>query len=118
MSLKHPIIKSFPFAINGIKLALKEEPNFKFHLIIGVFVFLLGLFFKLNVTEMALLTLTITVVIVLELINTMLEALVDLVSPDISRQAKIAKDVSAGAVLASAIASIIIGAFLFIPKIF
>ena len=117
MSLKHPIIKSFPFAIEGIKAALKNEPNFRIHTIIAILALALGIYLKLTPIEFSILILTISFVIILELINTTLEALVDLVSPDIVPQAKIAKDVAAGAVLVSAIISVIIGVLLFIPKI-
>lgn len=117
MSLKHPIIKSFPFAINGLRLALTSEPNLRIHFIIGSLAVILGLFLKFTPTELALLFLTIGVVIILELINTLLEALVDLVSPEIQEKARTAKDVSAAAVLISAILSLVVGGLLFLPKI-
>ena len=117
MSLSHPVIKSFPYAISGLKTAIKNEPNFRFHLVAAVIATSLGIYLKLSPMEYALLFLAIGFVVIMELVNTMLEALVDLVSPEIQEHAKIAKDVSAAAVLLSAILSLIIGAFLFIPKI-
>jgi len=116
MSLRHPILKSFPYAINGILLAFKNEPNFRFHLLAATVVIILAIVVKLTPIEFAILILTIGFVIILELINTTFEALVDLVSPEIREHAKIAKDVSAAAVLLSAILAVAIGALLFVPK--
>ena len=117
MSLKHPTAKSFSYAFSGLKLAFKKEPNLRIHVLIGIIVLLVGLILNLSATEMAILVLTISFVILLELLNTTIEAMVDLASPEIKPAAKLAKDVSAAAVLISAIASVIIGALLFLPKI-
>ena len=117
MSLKHPVIDSFPFAISGLKIAFKNEPNLKVHLSFGLVAVILALKLGFNTLEMAVLILTVAIVILLELINTVLEAVVNLVSPEIKQQAKIAKDVSAAAVLVSAFFSLLIGACLFLPKI-
>lgn len=117
MSLRHSVIKSFPYAISGLKTAFKNEPNFRIHTLAAFLAILTGYFLKLTPLELAVLILTIGIVITLELINTMLEALVDLVSPEIKPAAKIAKDVSAGAVLVSAIVSVFIGLLLFLPKL-
>jgi diacylglycerol kinase len=117
MSKKHSTPKSFVYAWEGLSKALKDEPNLKIHFIFAVLAIVAGFILKLSNIEFAILTLTIAFVIILELINTMLEALVDLVSPEIKPQAKIAKDVSAAAVLVAAFISLIIGYFLFFPKI-
>jgi len=117
MSLKHPIVKSFPFAIDGLSTAFRNEPNFRVHISFGLFALAIAILLKLTVIEMAILILTIGIVLILELLNTVLEALVDIVSPEVREQARIAKDVSAGAVLVSAIISIAIGVLLFFPKI-
>jgi len=117
MSLEHPILKSFPYALDGVKTALKNEPNFRFHIAAGGVAIILGIVVGLSPLEFAVLAIAIGMVVTMELINTMLEALVDVVSPKFSKHAKIAKDVSAAAVLASAILSVAIGALLFIPKL-
>lgn len=117
MSLKHPVLKSFPYAISGLKTALKNEPNFRVHISFAFVAIVMAIILKLSSIETAILILTIAFVIILELINTMLEALVDLVSPEIKEHAKIAKDVSAAAVLVSAIVSLIVGSLLFLPKV-
>ena len=118
MSIRHDLPESFGYAFQGLKTAVKNEPNFRFHVIAGIIVVLAGFLFKFSAWEFAILTLTIGFVLILELINTTLEALVDLVSPEIQKEAKIAKDVSAAAVLISAILAVIVGLFLFLPRFF
>ncbi len=117
MSKKHWAPKSFSFAFEGLKSASKNEPNLRIHLLFAVIVISLGLVLKLKALEFAIIILTISLVITLELINTMLEALVDLVSPEIRPAAKLAKDVAASAVLVSAITSIIVGLLIFLPRL-
>lgn len=79
---------------------------------------ILGIVFKITTSEWLHLTLIISFVLILELVNTAIEETINIISPEIQERAKIAKDVSAGAVLVSSIAAAIIGVFLFIPKIF
>lgn len=117
MSKTHSTPKSFYYAFEGLNKAIKDEPNLRIHFIFGIAAILTGLLLKLSTSEFAILLLTIGLVITLELINTMLEALVDLVSPEIKPAAKIAKDVSAAAVLVSALFSLLVGGLLFLPKI-
>ena len=117
MSLRHSIPKSFSYAFQGLKRAITEEPNFRIHVVLGTSACLLALALGFSPLEWLILTVTIFFVLVLELINTSLENIVDLVSPEIQGEAKIAKDVSASAVFLSAIFSILVGLALFLPKI-
>lgn len=117
MSKTHSTIKSFGYAFHGIKTAVKNEPNIRIHLTIGSLAILLGFILRLTSTEWIILFFTIAFVLILELVNTSLEALVDIVSPELQPKAKVAKDVVAAAVLVSAILSLIIGGYLFLPKI-
>ncbi len=117
MSRFHSNIKSFGYAIEGIKTAFKKEPNLQIHLIIGGLVLALAGILRFSIFEWIVLLFTVTLVIVLELINTSIESIVNLVSPEIKPQAKVAKDVAAAAVLVTAIMSIIIGVLLFLPNI-
>lgn len=87
------------------------------HVILVLAAIILGFILKLSLIEWAVLTITIGLVLILEFINTSLEQIVDIVSPEIQEKAKIAKDVAAAGVLVSAIVAILIGAFLFLPKI-
>ena len=117
MGLRHTTSKSFFYAFRGLKTAVKNEPNMKIHLFMATFALILGIILNLTVIEWLILTFTIFWVISLELLNTVLEALVNLVSPDVQPYAKIAKDVSAACVLLAAILSVIVGLMLFLPKI-
>lgn len=116
MHSKSTFIKSFGYAFEGIWAALKGR-NFKIIVGIGILAAIAGAYFKFTALEWIILLLTIDVVITAELINTSIEAVVDLVSPEIRDKAKIAKDVSVAGVLIASIMSVIIGAFLFLPKI-
>lgn len=78
---------------------------------------ILGFILKLSSIEWAILTITIGLVLILEFINTSLEQIVDLVSPEIKEKAKVAKDVAAAGVLVSAVTAVLVGIFLFLPKI-
>lgn len=118
MSKTHPTLMSFDYAFSGLRTALKKEPNIRIHLIIALLAIILAFFLNFNSVEWIILAFTIAFVLILELINTTLESLINMVSPEIKEEARIAKDVSAAAVLISAILSVIVGAFLFLPKIF
>ena len=118
MSRLHSTGKSFTYAFSGVRLALKNEPNFRIHVFLATLAILISVALKVSALEFAIITLTIGFVLILELINTMLEALVDLVSPEIKEKAKIAKDVSAAGVLVSAAISVIVGGLIFLPKLF
>jgi diacylglycerol kinase len=117
MSKTHSTVKSFSYAFQGIRTAIKNEPNFRIHITIASIALILGLILRLAPSEWIILFFTIAFVLILELVNTSLEALVDIVSPELQPKAKVAKDVVAAAVLVSAILSLIIGLFLFLPKI-
>ena len=76
-----------------------------------------GFLFKVSVTEWALLALTIGMVLSLELVNTAIEAVVDLVTEEYHPLAKVAKDTSAAAVFVCAIAAVVVGLIIFLPKV-
>ncbi|MCS7091796.1 MAG: diacylglycerol kinase family protein [Patescibacteria group bacterium] len=117
MGIKHSTIKSFGYALEGIKTAMKNEPNFRIHLAIALIILSAGFFFNLSAIEWIILAFTIFYVITMELLNTVIEAVVDLISPKYNPQAKIAKDVAAAGVLVASILSVIVGLILFTPKI-
>lgn len=109
------LLKSFGYAMSGIIRVIKEERNIKIHICAAVIVFALASYFQFSRNDWLVLLLIITIVISLELVNSAVEAVVDLVSPDFHPLAKKAKDVAAGAVLVAAIVSVIIGFLLFFP---
>ena len=111
------IINSFRYAIEGFISSFKTERNMKIHILAMTIGIALGIFFKLNKIEWCIITIAIVMVISAELFNTAIETVVDMVSPQKNLQAKLAKDIAAGAVLVFAIGSAIIGLIIFIPKI-
>lgn len=115
MSRKRNISSSFSYAWEGIRQAFKNEPNFRIHTVIALVVTAAGFYFQVSTAEWLILLLTIVGVVCLELINTAIEATVDLASPKISKLAKVAKDVSAAAVLIFSLAAVIVGIIIFAP---
>ncbi len=112
------IIHSFYFAFNGIKLCFKSERNFRVHCIATIIVVTLGILFNISNTEWVMILLCIAFVLCLEIINTAIEKLCDVVQPEKHPMIKIIKDMSAAAVLIGAVISVIIGAIIFFPQIF
>ena len=110
-------INSFKYPISGLRYAYKNEQNLEVDIGIAVLVVILGFLFKISVSEWAILTITVGLVMSFELINTALEAVVDLITDKYHPLAKVAKDTSAAAVLILAIVSIIEGLIIFLPKI-
>jgi diacylglycerol kinase len=109
-------IKSFGYALKGILFALKTQPNFLIHLLAIIIVATSGFIFQLSIPEWSLVVLAIGLVLVSEMINTAIEELVNMLSPEYNKKAGLIKDVAAGAVLIAAIISIIIGVIIFLPK--
>lgn len=107
---------SFKYAANGIIYCVKMERNFKVHLLATVLVVILGLLTKISLIEWLIILIFIAGMLALELVNTAIERVVDLVTTDIHPLAKLAKDVAAGAVLIFAIGSIVAAMLIFIPK--
>jgi len=111
------ILESFRFAVAGLWYALRTQRNTRIHLTIAAAVVGLGIWLHLSFTQWAVLTLTIGFVLVSEMLNTVAETLVDLVSPGYHPLAKTVKDVTAGAVLITAIISVIVGLLVLGPPL-
>ena len=107
--------RSFRYAMEGILTAVNEQ-NFRFHLVSAIIVITAGILTGLTIVEWSIIVLIIFLVIGAELINTAIERVVDLASPEFHPIAKQAKDIAAGAVLVFALASVIIGLLIFLPK--
>jgi len=110
-------LRSFGHAFRGFKLLLQTQPNARIHAVATVLVVAAGALLRIAAAEWALIVLAIACVWVAEALNTSIEFLVDLVSPEHHPLAAKAKDVAAGAVLAAAIGSAIIGGFVFGPHV-
>ena len=115
-SLKR-LLNSFKYAIEGIIYAFKFEQNIIVHTIITTLVIILGLVLKISGFEWLICFILFGLVIATELINTSIEAMVDLICPKKDPLAKIAKDTSSGAVLVFASVAAISGIIIFLPKI-
>jgi diacylglycerol kinase len=112
------LLRSFSFAWAGIVFAFKNEKNMKIHGVFALFVCILAWLFDISKIEWLIILTAIGVVFSLEMMNTAIERVVDLVTPEFHPLAKAAKDVAAGAVLAFAIISVIIGIIIFFPYFF
>lgn len=110
--------KSFKYAMEGIIHCFKTERNFQLHVLSAIVVITAGLLTGLSKFEWMIVLILIGAVLTLELMNTALERVVDLVIEEQHPLAKQAKDLAAGAVLVFAIASAIVGFIIFIPKWF
>jgi undecaprenol kinase len=110
-----PLLRSFSFAIFGIRTAIKHERNLRIHLTLSLIVFIFGFLFSISRVEWILILLTIGGMISLEIINSAIERVVDLVTADFHPLAKQAKDLAAGAVFSFAIISVVIGIIIFGP---
>jgi diacylglycerol kinase len=110
-------IKSFGFALNGLKILIKEEHNSRIHFFAALCVLIAGFIFKLSAFEWISIVFAIGLVIALEILNSALENISDFVSPDRHHKIKKIKDLSAAGVLVGAITALIIGLIVFIPKI-
>ncbi len=109
--------KSFQYAIRGIFILLKTQHNMWLHLLAGAAAVFLGFFLHISQGEWLAIVLAISIVVLAEAFNTAIEFDIDLTSPEEHPFARDTKDVAAGAVLLSAIAAIIIGCIIFLPKI-
>ena len=110
-------LRSFGHAFRGLKVLLQTQPNARIHAVATVLVVAAGVLLRISPVEWALIVLAIAGVWTAEALNTAIEFLVDLASPDPHPLAGKAKDVAAGAVLIAAIGSAVIGGFVFGPYV-
>lgn len=110
-------LSGFRFAFKGLSYAYQTQINFKVHFFAGLLAVLLGWYLQINQNQWLWLSLAIALVLLTELLNTAIEVLVDLISPGYHVKAGIIKDISAAAVLISAIFAIVVGLIIFIPHI-
>jgi diacylglycerol kinase len=108
--------RSFTAAFRGLFWLIRSERHFQIHVAAAILAVLLGLALGLSPVEWAILLVTIGLVLVAEAINTAIEYAIDLTIQQVHPLARIAKDVGAAAVLVSAVISVLVGSFLFLPK--
>lgn len=109
--------KSFKYSTEGLIYAFGHEQNMLVHVIVGALVVVLGLLLKINIYEWLLVAIVIGLVIATELINTSIEAVVDLACKEIHPLAKIAKDTAAASVFVFALTAVIVGVCIFLPNL-
>lgn len=112
------IVRKFAWAIEGLAAVIREEHNMRIHLLAAATALGLGWIVKLQRGEWGLLVFAIVLVLVAEVINTAIERVVDLISPQYHPLAEKAKNMAAGAVLLTAIAAVLLGVVIFAPYIF
>lgn len=114
---KNPLYKSFGYAFEGIFAGIRGERNMKIHCFAAVCVVVAGVLFHISVTEWCICLVLFGLILSLELVNTAIEAVVDLVTGDKKPLAKLAKDTAAGAVLIAAVMAAMAGLLIFVPKL-
>lgn len=117
---KHGIkrfLKSFKYSVEGLIYAFKYEQSMTIHVIFSITVILFGIFLKISYFEWLIIFILFGLVMATELLNTSIEAVVDLISPQKHPLAKIAKDTASAAVFVFSIVALISGLMIFIPKI-
>lgn len=108
---------SFDYACNGIKAVIKSEKNMQIHITVALFVIVMGFLLDISTSEWVACIICIGLVFSAETLNTAIESLVDMVSPERQPAAGKIKDIAAGGVFLAAIISVIVGIIIFLPKI-
>ena len=111
------IARSFRFAFAGLWFLLRTQRNARIHVLLGTLACVLGAWLRISRVEWAVIVFTIALVIILEGLNTAVEAAIDLASPQVHPLAKAAKDLAAGMVLVAAIASVAVGLLILGPPL-
>ena len=109
--------KSFQYALEGSWYVLRTQKNTWIHAVASLAVVALGLWLGLLRTDWAIIIITMTIVWMAEFVNTALEAIVDMTTPEDHPLAKVAKDVSAAAVLLGACAAVLVGILILGPPL-
>jgi diacylglycerol kinase len=110
--------KSFQYAVRGLRYVIRNERNFRIELIFAFFILTFSIILQIEKWEIVVIILLITLVLVTELINTIVERVVDILEPRMHPFAKLIKDIMAAIVLISAIMAAFIGFIIFIPYIY
>jgi diacylglycerol kinase (ATP) len=114
---KHGIASAFGFAFSGLWYLLRTQRNARIEIAIGAGACGLGVWLGISREQWAIIAITIAIVLIVEGLNTAIEAAVDLTSPQSHPLAKIAKDLAAGMVLIAAILALAVGTFIFGPLV-
>ncbi len=111
------LFRSFRHAFRGLKYVLKNEQNFQLEILIGIFIVILMFVFDIRDWQKVALFLVIFSVLAMELVNTIMERVVDILKPRVHPYAQLIKDIMAAAVLVASFGAIVIGIIIFYPYI-
>ena len=111
-------INSFKNAFKGGAITFSSQRNFRFHVSVFIMVAVLGLLYKINLSEWCIFLQSSGLVLIAEMFNTSLEYLCDFITKEKKEEIRKVKDVAAGAVLIAALISLIIGVIIFLPRMF
>jgi diacylglycerol kinase len=109
MSLRH--------AVNGLNYAIRHEKNFQNEIMVACLVLIAMIYYQVSPSEMIVLFLVIMGVLVMELLNTVMERIADILKPKVHPYVRVIKDLMAASVLVSSLLAVIIGLLIFIPHI-
>ena len=110
-------VESVGYACNGVASALKSEANLRIQFIATGLVLILAWMFNLSLGQVSILIITATFVLVMELVNTAVENLADVVHPSQHEEVRKLKDMMAGAVMLSSLSAMVVGVLIFAPSI-
>lgn len=113
---RRPRLIAFRDAFRGVGFMLREEPNMRFHVVAAVGVLVAAAAFGLETFEWAAVVFAIVLVLLAEMLNTAVEAVLDLVQPGEHRHVRVVKDLAAGAVLVAALGALVIALLVFVPE--
>jgi diacylglycerol kinase len=108
---------SFEHAFDGLRWAIRSQPNFRIHFSLALIAIIAGIWFRISRTEMLVIIFTILLGLTGEMINTAIESMTDLITKEWRQEAKIAKDVGAGMMLLTAAGAVVIAGIIFLPHI-
>ncbi len=111
------VLNSLKYAIRGLVDTYCQERNFRIHVWVAIFVLIIGMLLGLNTKEWIIIVLVITMVLVLELMNTVVERVIDILKPKIHDYVRVIKDITAAAVFIASISAVVIGIIIFYPYI-
>lgn len=107
------LLESFSHALDGIGHTIRTERNMKIHLVAAVLAICAAIFFRISVIEYVMVFIAIGLVLICEILNTIVELIFDVLYKDYNKNAKLAKDMAAGATLLAALMAVIVGICIF-----
>jgi diacylglycerol kinase len=111
------LLRSFQHAFRGLRLVLARERNARIHLLAAVAALVAAVLLGLDPAEIALVIITVALVLAAEVVNTVVERLLDLLHPEASERVRAIKDMSAAAVLVTALGALAVAGLLLVPRL-